>query len=296
MYKRNVPLIIIISILILMLALVSWQLLKINNTLTSLQQQIAKAALVSSSTASSAETSQSSSKLLSTYTVTTSQKIKANGGHDVTVSVIPSEYSKSTRVSIKINNKSFDLKQINENTFERTCDTDSFAQQDITVFITDGTSTKSEVLIGVVDPIYGPLDSEKSEARVTMENKGDQNIYAGDINLAASLKSGVSSIKNMEFVVRQGRHDLYTKNIKTTGTTVSIDKRVDIKTRNTKVNRKVEMLIRVYGEDGYTYEYAVTASGDTSTGNYDYNTTPVLDTVIDAKGNVIWNSSDTELP
>ena len=40
MYKRNVPLIIIISILILMLALVSWQLLKINNTLTSLQQQI----------------------------------------------------------------------------------------------------------------------------------------------------------------------------------------------------------------------------------------------------------------
>ena len=129
-----------------------------------------------------------------------------------------------------------------------------------------------------------------------MENKGDQNIYAGDINLAASLKSGVSSIKNMEFVVRQGRHDLYTKNIKTTGTTVSIDKRVDIKTRNTKVNRKVEMLIRVYGEDGYTYEYAVTASGDTSTGNYDYNTTPVLDTVIDAKGNVIWNSSDTELP
>ena len=296
MYKRNVPLIIIISILILMLALVSWQLLKINNTLTSLQQQIAKAALVSSSTASSAETSQSSSKLLSTYTVTISQKIKANGGHDVTVSVIPSEYSKSTRVSIKINNKSFDLKQINENTFERTCDTDSFAQQDITVFITDGTSTKSEVLIGVVDPIYGPLDSEKSEARVTVENKGDQNIYAGDINLAASLKSGVSSIKNMEFVVRQGRHDLYTKNIKTTGTTVSIDKRVDIKTRNTKVNRKVEMLIRVYGEDGYTYEYAVTASGDTSTGNYDYNTTPVLDTVIDAKGNVIWNSSDTELP
>ena len=53
MYKRNVPLIIIISILILMLALVSWQLLKINNTLTSLQQQIAKAALVSNSTASS---------------------------------------------------------------------------------------------------------------------------------------------------------------------------------------------------------------------------------------------------
>ena len=72
---------------------------------------------------------QSSLKLLSTYIVTTSQKIKANGGHDVTVSVIPSEYSKSTRVSIKINNKSFDLKQINENTFERTCDTDSFAQQ-----------------------------------------------------------------------------------------------------------------------------------------------------------------------
>ena len=46
MYKRNVPLIIIISILILMLALVSWQLLKINNTFISLQQQIVKAALV----------------------------------------------------------------------------------------------------------------------------------------------------------------------------------------------------------------------------------------------------------
>ncbi|MBR6444466.1 MAG: hypothetical protein IKS63_03460 [Firmicutes bacterium] len=285
MQRRSTTVLLVLILIVLAGALgyMIWMFRETSQTISDMQQELRNVEVNTAMISSSSQTSTASSKLLTSYKINTAQKINDKGRRDVNVSVTPMEYTKSAKVSVVISGEEFDLKK-DGNVFSATCWTEDFLIGDMTVTITDGDSVQTEVLTGVIDPVYGPVDGAKTFANVQVNNKGDSTTVSGEINVVASEVSGVPEAENMRFVVRQENEELDSKKIKSMSTTVSVNMTV----KNT-LKGKTEMYLIVDGSDGNRYEYSIPAAGTDTATNYNYNNAITLDKVTDNSGKVIWH-------
>ena len=285
MQRRSTTVLLVLILIVLAGALgyMIWMFRETSQTISDMQQELRNVEVNTAMISSSSQTSTASSKLLTSYKINTAQKINDKGRRDVNVSVTPMEYTKSAKVSVVISGEEFDLKK-DCNVFSATCWTEDFLIGDMTVTITDGDSVQTEVLTGVIDPVYGPVDGAKTFANVQVNNKGDSTTVSGEINVVASEVSGVPEAENMRFVVRQENEELDSKKIKSMSTTVSVNMTV----KNT-LKGKTEMYLIVDGSDGNRYEYSIPAAGTDTATNYNYNNAITLDKVTDNSGKVIWH-------
>ena len=284
--QRRSTTVLLVLILIVMaagLGYMIWMFRETSRTISDMQQELRNVEVNTAMISSSSQTSTASSKLLTSYKISTEQKISDKGRRDVNVSVTPMEYTKSAKVGVVISGEEFDLKK-DGNVFSATCWTDDFLIGDMTVTITDGDSVQTEVLTGVIDPVYGPVDGAKTLANMQVTNEGDSTTVSGEINVVASTVSGVPEADNMRFVVRQENEELDSKKIKSLSTTVSVNMTV----KNT-LKGKTEMYLVVDGSDGNRYEYSIPAAGTDTATNYNYNNAITLNKVTDNSGKVIWH-------
>ena len=285
MQRRSTTVLLVLILIVLAGALgfTSWQVIQMKDSVRDMQRELRNVEVNTAMISSSAQASTASSKLLTSFKVDTKQKINDKGRRDVDVSVIPMEYTKSATVSVVIAGEEFDLKK-DGNVFSATCWTGEFLIGDMTVTITDGDSVQTEVLTGVIDPVYGPVDGAKTFANIELTNEGDTSTVSGEINVVASTVSGVPEAENVRFVLRQENKELYSKKIKSMSTTVSINETVE----NT-LKGKSEMYLVADGSDGNRYEYSIPAAGTETATNYNYNSAITLNRVTDNSGKVIWH-------
>ena len=189
MQKRSTTVLLVMIVVILVLALgyMIWLDRKTSKTIKDMQQELRNVEVNTAMISSSSEASTASSKLLTSYKVHTEQKINDQGRRSVDVSVIPMEYTQSAEVSVVISDREFELKK-DGNVFSAKCSTADFLIGDMTVTITDGDSVKTEVLTGVIDPVYGPIDGAKTFANIELTNEGDSTTISGEINVVESCK------------------------------------------------------------------------------------------------------------
>ena len=285
MQKRSTTVLLTIIVVILVCALgyMIWLDRNTSKALKEMQRELRNVEVNTAMISSSAQASTASSNLLTSFKIHTSQEISDKGRRSVDVSVIPMEYTQSAEVSVVISDEEFRLKK-DGNVFSATCWTDDFLIGDMTVTITDGESVKTEVLTGVIDPVYGPIDGAKTYANVELTNDGEESTVSGEINVVESTVSGVPDPDNIRFVLRQKNEELVSKKIKNLSTTVSINETVE-----NKFKGKSEMYLAVDGSDGNRYDYSVPETGTETATNYNYNTAITLNRVIDNSGKTIWH-------
>lgn len=285
MQKRSTTVLLVMIVVILVLALgyMIWLDRKTSKTIKDMQQELRNVEVNTAMISSSSQASTASSKLLTSYKVHTKQKINDQGRRSVDVSVIPMEYTQSAEVSVVISDREFELKK-DGNVFSAKCSTADFLIGDMTVTITDGDSVKTEVLTGVIDPVYGPIDGAKTFANIELTNEGDSTTLSGEINVVESELSDVPDPDNITFVLRQQNKELYSKKIKNLSTTVSVNETV----KNT-LKGKSEMYLVADGSDGNRYEYSIPAAGTETATNYNYNSAITLNRVMDNSGKTIWH-------
>lgn len=284
MQKRSTTVLLVLLLIVTAGALgfLSWNIISMNETITDMQKEIRDIEVNTAMISSNSQTSPASSKLLTSYKINTSQNINDDGSRNVDVMLTPMEYTSSARISVMIAGKEFSLRK-DGNDFSRTCTTTDFLIGDMTVIITDGETVKSEVLTGVIDPVYGPVDGTKTTANLELANDGGSTTVSGEINVVASDVDGVPVAESVMFALKQDNKELFTKKIKNLSTTVSVNENVE----NT-LKGKSQMLLVVEGSDGNRYDYSIPESGVDTTTNYNYSSSITLNKVTDNSGKVIW--------
>ncbi len=284
MQKRSTTVLLVLLLIVTAGALgfLSWNIISMNETITDMQKEIRDIEVNTAMISSNSQTSPASSKLLTSYKINTSQNINDDGSRNVDVMLTPMEYTSSARISVMIAGKEFSLRK-DGNDFSRTCTTTDFLIGDMTVIITDGETVKSEVLTGVIDPVYGPVDGTKTTANLELANDGGSTTVSGEINVVASDVDGVPVAESVMFALKQDNKELFTKKIKNLSTTVSVNENVE----NT-LKGKSQMLLVVEGSDGNRYDYSIPESVVDTATNYNYSSSITLNKVTDNSGKVIW--------
>lgn len=285
MQKRSTTVLLVLLLIVTAGALgfLSWNIISMNETITDMQKEIRDIEVNTAMISSNSQTSPAGSKLLTSYKINTSQNINDDGSRNVDVMLTPMEYTSSARISVMIAGKEFSLRK-DGNDFSRTCTTTDFLIGDMTVIITDGETVKSEVLTGVIDPVYGPVDGTKTTANLELANDGGSTTVSGEINVVASDVDGVPVAESVMFALKQDNKELFTKKIKNLSTTVSVNENVE----NT-LKGKSQMLLVVEGSDGNRYDYSIPESGVDTATNYNYSSSITLNKVTDNSGKVIWH-------